>query len=69
MYIDSNRAVADDLIRVKYSKSETVESIDEIQHDIAREILRQTGVEKISRSAPLPTFRLVLGWVRPVAMV
>jgi D-glycero-alpha-D-manno-heptose-7-phosphate kinase len=57
MYIDSNRAVADDLIRVKYSKSETVESIDEIQHDIAREILRQTGVEKnieVSSLADIP---------------
>jgi len=46
MYIDSNRAVADDLIRVKYSKSETVERVDEVQHDIAREILQHTGVLK-----------------------
>jgi D-glycero-alpha-D-manno-heptose-7-phosphate kinase len=46
MYIDLNRSVADDLIRVKYSKSETVEHVDELQHDIAREILRQTGIEK-----------------------
>jgi D-glycero-alpha-D-manno-heptose-7-phosphate kinase len=46
MYIDLNRAVADDLIRIKYSKSETVESVDEVQHDIAREILNRTGIVK-----------------------
>ena len=46
MYIDLNRSVADDLIRVKYSKSETVEHVDELQHDIAREILHRTGIEK-----------------------
>jgi D-glycero-alpha-D-manno-heptose-7-phosphate kinase len=57
MFIDSNRSVADDLIRVKYSKSETVESVDELQHDIAREILHITGVEKnieISSLADIP---------------
>jgi D-glycero-alpha-D-manno-heptose-7-phosphate kinase len=49
--------VADDLIRVKYSKSETVERVDELQHDIAREILNQTGVIKnieISSLADIP---------------
>lgn len=46
MYIDLNRAVADDLIRVKYSKSETVEHVNELQHDLAREILNRTGIEK-----------------------
>ena len=46
MYIDLNRSVADDLIRVKYSKSETVEHVDELQHDIAREILNRTGIDK-----------------------
>lgn len=46
MYIDLNRAVADDLIRIKYSKSETVEQVSEVQHDIAREILNRTGIDK-----------------------
>ncbi len=46
MYIDLNRAVADDLIRIKYSKSETVERVSEVQHDIAREILNRTGIDK-----------------------
>jgi D-glycero-alpha-D-manno-heptose-7-phosphate kinase len=57
MYIDLNRSVADDLIRVKYSKSETVERVNELQHDIAREILHQTGVEKnieVSSLADIP---------------
>jgi len=57
MFVDSNRSVADDLIRVKYSKSETVEHVDQLQHDIAREIFRFTGVEKnieISSLADIP---------------
>jgi D-glycero-alpha-D-manno-heptose-7-phosphate kinase len=57
MYIDLNRSVADDLIRVKYSRSETVERVDELQHDIAREILHRTGIEKnieISSLADIP---------------
>jgi D-glycero-alpha-D-manno-heptose-7-phosphate kinase len=46
MFIDSNRPVVDDLIRVKYTKSETVEHVSELQHEIAREIFRFLGVEK-----------------------
>jgi D-glycero-alpha-D-manno-heptose-7-phosphate kinase len=52
MYINVNRPVVDDLIRVKYSLSETVETIDALQHDIARESLRimelKNAVEIIS---------------------
>jgi len=57
MFIDANRSVADDLIRVKYSKSETVEHVSELQHDIAREIFRFTGMDKnieISSLADIP---------------
>jgi D-glycero-alpha-D-manno-heptose-7-phosphate kinase len=57
MFIDANRAVADDLIRVKYSKSETVEHVSEVQHDIAREIFKYTGIDKnieISSLADVP---------------
>ena len=46
MFVDANRPAADDLIRVKYSKSETVENVNEVQHDIAKEILKFTGIEK-----------------------
>ena len=57
MFVDVNRPSADDLIRVKYSKSETVESVGDVQHEIAREILRFTGIEKnieISSVADIP---------------
>ncbi|MDO8572003.1 MAG: galactokinase [bacterium] len=46
MYITLNQPVVDDLVRVKYSKSETVSHRDELQHDIAREALRLVGIEK-----------------------
>lgn len=46
MFVDVNRPVVDDLIRLKYSKSETVERLDEIQHEIAREVFRMLGIEK-----------------------
>ena len=57
MFVDVNRPSADDLIRVKYSKSETVESVSDIQHEIAREVLRFTGIERnieISSVADIP---------------
>ncbi|MDO8664758.1 MAG: galactokinase [Candidatus Liptonbacteria bacterium] len=46
MFIDANRSVADDSVRLKYSKSETVSSVNELQHELAREILRFSGIEK-----------------------
>jgi D-glycero-alpha-D-manno-heptose-7-phosphate kinase len=57
MFVDVNRPSADDLIRIKYSKSETVESLGDVQHELAREILRSTGIEKnieISSVADIP---------------
>ncbi|MEK7465650.1 MAG: galactokinase [Patescibacteria group bacterium] len=57
MFVDVNRPKADDLIRLKYTKSETVERVDQIQHDLVREALRMTGVEKnieISSLADIP---------------
>ncbi|MBN2021098.1 MAG: hypothetical protein JW749_12845 [Sedimentisphaerales bacterium] len=45
MFINLNRPVVDDLIRIKYTKSETVESRDDIQHEIARAAMEMTGVE------------------------
>ncbi len=46
VYISLNRPYVDDLIRVKYAKSETVEDLNEIQHDLVREAMRLTGVER-----------------------
>lgn len=58
LFVDVNRPTSDDLIRLKYSKSETVESVHEIEHDIARETLRFTGIEKnieVSSVADIPS--------------
>ncbi len=46
MFINVNRPVVDDLVRVKYSQSETVTHRDLLQHEIAREALRLTGIER-----------------------
>lgn len=46
VYISINRPQVDDLIRVKYSKSETVKDLNEIQHELVREAMRLTGVER-----------------------
>ena len=45
IYISVNRPLVDRLIRVKYSNSETVASIDEVKHELAREALRHWGVK------------------------
>lgn len=44
MFISVNRPIVDDLVRVKYSKSETVEAVSELQHEIARSALEHTGI-------------------------
>lgn len=46
MFINVNRPVVDDLVRVKYTKSEIVKQRDELQHEIAREGLRLAGIER-----------------------
>lgn len=46
MFINLNRPVVDDLVRVKYSKSEMVGSCSELQHEIAREATAMMGIEK-----------------------
>lgn len=57
MYICINRPAADDLIRIKYSRSETIDSIKEIKHELVRESLRYTGIEnniEIASMADVP---------------
>ena len=46
VYITINRPQVDDLIRVKYSRSETVANLDEVRHELVREAMRLTGVER-----------------------
>ena len=45
IYITANRKF-DDLIRVSYSKTEIVDSVDKLEHDIIREALRIVGVDR-----------------------
>lgn len=45
IYITVNKKF-DDHIRVSYSKTEIVESVDQIEHNIIREALRITGINK-----------------------
>jgi D-glycero-alpha-D-manno-heptose-7-phosphate kinase len=57
MFININRPIVDDLVRVKYAKSETVDHIDELHHDIAREAMRMMGINnalEITSMADVP---------------
>lgn len=57
MYINVNRPVVDELVRVKYTKSETVSHRDELEHELARHSMALMGIEKaleISSMADLP---------------
>ena len=44
VYVSVNRPASDDLIRLKYSQSEEVHRPEELQHDLAREVLMCLGV-------------------------
>lgn len=44
-YITVNRKF-DDLIRVSYSKTEIVNSVDDVEHNIIREAMRIVGITK-----------------------
>lgn len=46
MFISVNKPIVDDLVRVKYSKSETTESIHDVNHELARECCKMMGIEK-----------------------
>lgn len=57
MYISSHRFFFPDQIRVKYSETETVSSLDELKHPLLRETMRLTGVNRgieISSIADIP---------------
>ena len=46
MFINLNRPIVDDLVRVKYSKSETVLHRNELQHDLAKEAMLMMDIDK-----------------------
>ena len=46
MFIYLNTPIVDDLVRVKYSKSEMVDDVSELQHTLCREALRLFGIRR-----------------------
>jgi D-glycero-alpha-D-manno-heptose-7-phosphate kinase len=52
MYLNVNTPIVDDMVRVRYSKSELVRHVDEIEHNLAREAMKffrmTTGLEIVS---------------------
>jgi D-glycero-alpha-D-manno-heptose-7-phosphate kinase len=46
MYLNVNAPIVDDKIRVKYSQSELVDHVDQVQHTLAREALRYFNVSR-----------------------
>jgi D-glycero-alpha-D-manno-heptose-7-phosphate kinase len=52
MYLNVNTPIVDDKIRVKYTKTELVEHVDQVEHTLAREALRHfaitSGIEIVS---------------------
>ncbi|HEX3549025.1 MAG TPA: hypothetical protein VHT53_01540 [Candidatus Elarobacter sp.] len=57
MYVAFNVPYADRKVRLHYTKSETVDHVDQLEHDLAREALRRHGLfdgVEISSLADLP---------------
>ncbi|MGH7463874.1 MAG: hypothetical protein ACREK1_01785, partial [Longimicrobiales bacterium] len=57
MYLMLNPPTVDDKIRLHYSRSEVVDDIDELSHELAREALRLHGIRnkiEVSSMADLP---------------
>jgi D-glycero-alpha-D-manno-heptose-7-phosphate kinase len=57
LYVCVNRPAADDLIRLKYSRSEQVKTADEVEHDLVRpalKLLDLSGSLEIASMADVP---------------
>ncbi|HEX6308938.1 MAG TPA: hypothetical protein VFZ69_12160 [Longimicrobiales bacterium] len=57
MYLMLKPPTVDDKVRLHYSRTEVVDDIDELQHDLAREALRLHGIRRkieVSSMADLP---------------
>ncbi len=46
MFININRPLVDDKIRMHYSSSEEVDHVDDLRHELARETLKLNGIHK-----------------------
>ncbi|MBN1116451.1 MAG: GHMP kinase [Bacteroidales bacterium] len=58
MYISSHKYFYKDQIQVKYSRTETVKNLDDLQHPLLRETLKKTGINggiEISSIADIPS--------------
>lgn len=58
MYVMINPPIVDRKIRLHYSQSETVDRIDDLRHELAREALRRNGIEdrmEVASMADLPS--------------
>ena len=58
MYISSHRYFEPDKIRVKYSRTETVGDVNDLQHPILREVFKQFGIAgglEVSSIADVPS--------------
>jgi D-glycero-alpha-D-manno-heptose-7-phosphate kinase len=57
VYVTVNRPASDDLIRVKYSRSEEVQHVDDLEHDLVRASLNELGLDsniEIASMADVP---------------
>jgi len=45
MYLNVNTPILDDLVRVRYSKAETVSCLEEVEHPLARAALKHFGIQ------------------------
>lgn len=52
MFLNVNTPIVDDFVRVRYNKAETVDTVDQVEHTLAREALRRfrirSGIEIVS---------------------
>jgi D-glycero-alpha-D-manno-heptose-7-phosphate kinase len=46
MFVNVNTPIIDDKIRVRYSKSELVDHVDQVEHTLAREAMKSFGLTK-----------------------
>ena len=63
MYVTVNPRF-DDSIRVSYTRTEIVDHVDDLQHDLIRESMKMTGLTKGSKSRPSPICQPGSGWAR-----
>jgi D-glycero-alpha-D-manno-heptose-7-phosphate kinase len=45
MFLNVNTPILDDLIRVRYTKAETVRTVSEVEHTLARAALEHFGIQ------------------------